>query len=766
MLKRRGSGKPCHRIYLFAAVMGLLLLFGFYLFSSSQSNEYASSPDQWKSEYMDTGSWNVSSLTWSGDEPSLTILEVPVGPLHTGTYVLTIQYLTDTQQVCEIRSANNSVFLNANPFQLSTGRRSVTYHFSVTRECDDISIFLKYTGGNFQLNDLSVQNSPVGLRILIVIYLVLCGVFSIFLFHQKLLRRHRTVLMALAGITLLASLPLLMPGNGYGDDYGFHLLRIEGIAQALADGVFPLRINPSFNDGYGYPVSVFYGDALLYFPALLRLIGFSVDFSYKSYIILVNALTSTLMYWVCRRILVNQASALLCSLLYTTASYRLVDIYSRSAVGEYTALVFLPLIGLAIYNIYTQDIQDWKQYRKNAGLLAFGISGLLFTHILSVEMTVFSLFVIALVSWRKTFRKRTLVVYFTAAGLAALLCAGFLIPFLDYYLKVDTLIKAFTEAKFLIQMQGTYLTDYFSFFRDYYGAASTQSSQRMQFTPGLPLMAAGLMGLWLWLRGKSDRIIRGLLFLSAAYLFIASNLFPWNHLAASSSIGNLLAQVQFPWRYIGFSLFPLALLAGYLMEHAHLLYISRKSLCIFAATTGVLMSFHFLSNYADVKYTTLFLDFPELPVYTYAVDGKNISAVAAAEYMLQGTSVDHLSGEIVATNTVLNSFSSEGISMTAEVSNSTTDAFIEFPRFNYPYYCVRDTYGQVFPIQDGQNRLIHVDLPEGYSGQLTLSFEEPLLWRIAELVSLATLITLSLCAITRYKRKKCLPSQKSNTLSN
>lgn len=178
------------------------------------------------------------------------------------------------------------------------------------------------------------------------------------------------------------------------------------------------------------------------------------------------------------------------------------------------------------------------------------------------------------------------------------------------------------------------------------------------------------------------------------------------------------------------------------------------------------MSFHFLSNYADVKHTTLFLDFPELPVYTYAVDGKNVSAVAAAEYMLQGTSVDHLSGEIVATNTVLNSFSSEGISMTAEVSNSTTDASIEFPRFNYPYYCVRDTYGQVFPIQDGPNRLIHVDLPEGYSGQLTLSFEEPLLWRIAELVSLATLITLSLCAITRYKRKKCLPSQKSNTLSN
>lgn len=738
-------------IYFLVFALGFLILLGFYLYSAGNRKEYLASSDQWRSDYMQAGSWQVSSLAVE-DDP-VTVLEIPVNALPMGTYVVTVQYVTDTQQMCELSSTNHSVFLKANPFQLSTGRRSVSYHFSVTSACDDISLRLQYYGGNFQLASVSLQNSPFGIRILMAVYVLVYILLGIFLFYRQALSKHRTVLASLLGIVLLASLPLFMPGNGYGDDYGFHLLRIEGIAQGLADGIFPLRMNPAFNDSYGYPVSLFYGDALLYIPAILRLIGFSVDFSYKAYIILVNALTAVSMYWVCRRILAKQTSALLAALLYTTASYRLVDIYARSAVGEYTSMIFLPFIGLAIHNIYTQDVENWKIYRKNAVILALGMSGLLLTHILSVEMATFSLIVIVLVAWRKTFRKRTLIVYFSAIAITVCVCAGFWIPFLDYYFKTDTIIKSFTGGKFLIQNQGTYLSDYFAFFRDYFGGAAVQSSQRMQFTPGLILMAALVSGIWLWISGKSNSYIRRLVCLASSFLLVASNLFPWNHFAALCPLGNILAQVQFPWRYIGFSLFPLALLAGYLAEHADLFGITPKSLQTAAFMASVLMSFHFLSNYADVKYTTQFLDFPELPVYTYAVNGENISAVAAHEYMLTNTTVDHLSGEVTVTNATLSSFSSDGISMSAEVSDCESDAFIEFPRFHYPYYQVQDARGQSFPLQDGENRLIRVNLPEGFSGTLTLTFVEPLLWRVSECISLVSILAGCLYCIMKRKNR-------------
>ena len=41
-------------------------------------------------------------------------------------------------------------------------------------------------------------------------------------------------------------------------------------------------------EGYGYPISVYYGDILLYIPALLRLMGFSVTQCFKFYILMIN----------------------------------------------------------------------------------------------------------------------------------------------------------------------------------------------------------------------------------------------------------------------------------------------------------------------------------------------------------------------------------------------------------------------------------------------------------------------------------------------
>ena len=70
-------------------------------------------------------------------------------------------------------------------------------------------------------------------------------------------------------IILMASIPLF---NNYlirGHDIYFHLMRIEGLAQGLGAGEFPVRIQPAWYDGYGYAVSVFYSDLFLYPAALL-----------------------------------------------------------------------------------------------------------------------------------------------------------------------------------------------------------------------------------------------------------------------------------------------------------------------------------------------------------------------------------------------------------------------------------------------------------------------------------------------------------------
>ncbi len=92
-----------------------------------------------------------------------------------------------------------------------------------------------------------------------------------------------------------------------------------------------------------------YGDAFLYFPAILHLCGLSVTASYKVFVLLVNVFTA---YYAFSRIFANKSIGVIASLLWTLSLYRLECIYLRAAVGEYSALSFLPLVALGIVYIF------------------------------------------------------------------------------------------------------------------------------------------------------------------------------------------------------------------------------------------------------------------------------------------------------------------------------------------------------------------------------------------------------------------------------
>ena len=85
-------------------------------------------------------------------------------------------------------------------------------------------------------------------------------------------------LWVLCAAAVLTCAPALTNGGAAnGADWSFHLSRIEGIANGLREGQFPVRVYSMAKDGYGYAPSLFYGELLLYFPAVLRLLGMSVQ---------------------------------------------------------------------------------------------------------------------------------------------------------------------------------------------------------------------------------------------------------------------------------------------------------------------------------------------------------------------------------------------------------------------------------------------------------------------------------------------------------
>ena len=207
--------------------------------------------------------------------------------------------------------------------------------------------------------------------------------------------------LGLLAAALLACGPFLSGGVWHGSDLGYHLRRIENIAMGLADGQFPVRIQSDWLLGNGYAVGVFYGDLLLYAPALLRLAGVPVTIAYDLYLFAVTLLTAWGGYYAARRLALPRAAAFGAAALYTLAAYRLCDVTDRAALGEYTALAFLPLAAAGFWRTLHPD----SARLPGAALLVLGLSGVLQSHLLSFEMTVLCLCAAALVLARATFRR-------------------------------------------------------------------------------------------------------------------------------------------------------------------------------------------------------------------------------------------------------------------------------------------------------------------------------------------------------------------------
>ncbi len=97
-------------------------------------------------------------------------------------------------------------------------------------------------------------------------------------------------------ITLVSLYPLFQP-LVRGDDIPYHLFRIEGIKNALLDGDVFAFIHPNVCNNYGYGSGFFYPQLLLYFPAVLKIMGIGTGGSYKIFVFFITVLNCTFKYF-------------------------------------------------------------------------------------------------------------------------------------------------------------------------------------------------------------------------------------------------------------------------------------------------------------------------------------------------------------------------------------------------------------------------------------------------------------------------------------
>lgn len=731
------------KIYKFLLPIEILILFALGIlfivrWRTNQNIDLAIT--DWESDYTvydDINGWYVDEELIKTQE-NISVISGPSCYLKKGTYCAKITYHCDYDQSCTAYAGEGDVLqLKTGGARLGRNFDSVSYDFEVREDIEDFELLFHFNGkGYLQVTGISIAPTSTGL------FRSICIVFSFFaclnfcLLFADRIKKNRNTVLALVGIVLLASLPVFTDGIASGHDIGFHLTRLEGISKEIRLGNIPVRLVSSYMDGYGYPVSIYYGDLLLYIPAVLRLLGFSVTGVYKFYIVMINAGTAVITYLCMKRVFKDNRIALLTCLAYCTSSYRMVNIYERAAVGEYSAMMFTPVVAAAVYQIYMDDISDYKEYRKNAVLLAVGMSGLIGTHILSTEMAVFILAVICLSLFKLTFRKNTFKVYLQAVMWTCLFSAYFIVPFLDYTLNVPTKVGAVMASGGAdIQKWGITFGEYFAFFRDMHRSGMEHINGRMLLTPGIVLMASLVIAVGLWMTRQGNSVMKALIIYACLTMALTLNVFPWDYVQRHFLIGNLLSQIQFPWRYISVTTVILTLLLGNLLLKVSNERIEMRQNGKVIIATCFIMTCFLTGNYMDGG---VFLNL-------YEADEVDSYSVGFGEYLREGTNRLNFSTSI--TSEIFSErmeeasiVSRRGSSMTLRCVASDEEGFMWLPMFNYKGYHATDENGSEYPIYDGDDNRIELKLPVGFDGHILVAYKEPWYWRVAELISLASVL--------------------------
>ena len=646
-----------------------------------------------------------------------------IGPyyeLPTGTYRLQWQVDGDGENKLRLSSTNGAA-MQPNEIALPAGQLSGEFEFTVFEAVKNLQIDVEFCAGTYmELLTLRMYSPFYKDRAWTLLFfaagLSACWV----LWHREKIDRRTLADGLLIGVAvLIASSPMLKDALNLGHDTYFHMARVENLVSGLCVGNFPVRAGGYTYNGYGAITSVFYPDIFLYPLALMRLGGASPTYVMNVYAVAVNAVTAVCMYVGAKRMFLNRWAGLFSTILYTLAVYRISDVTTRYAMGEMTAMAFLPLFLLGLWEVVLGDKQRYAT-------LGVGAACIFLCHMLTTLLCAATAFAFCVLYALKIVREKRLVPLFQAMSVALLLCAFQIAPFLTYSaqgigaqgLKTNMAANAIAPAQLFSLGTGE--------------VAPCADAQILYFSVeiGLPLIACAAMGIYKFISAEEwsdcDRLAGLMIVAGSGCALMSTTLFPWEKFSILTN--HLIGYIQFPWRFLMMTTLFFALAGGYGV--ARIMEGRGEQMALMLLCVSALAALPTLSS--EIR-TDEFIRFGE----------GGDPDLFALEYTIPGTVIKWPVDRDVAVNgdVSVERFEKKGTCVTAEIS-SETDAMLIFPMFGYDGYAA-EVDGQPMAVGLGENNRLTVQLPAGTSGILRVWFMGKSYWRIFDAISLITWLWLA-----------------------
>ncbi|MCR5716461.1 MAG: hypothetical protein K6G23_06435, partial [Lachnospiraceae bacterium] len=446
----------------------------------------------------------------------------------------------------------------------------------------------------------------------------------------------------------------------------------------------------------------------------------------------------------------------------------------------------LPLIAWALSGLFHRDETEASD-PKYLWILVLGMSGVLQSHVLSTEFAVALCLVLFVIYGKRAVRRKVLLHILEAIGLVALLNLWWLVPMLEYMSSLDLLVF---HNWYSLQESGLYPAQLLSLFA-FAGDSAFTGTDGMQnvrpFTIGIALMGAlvlygyqRLSGTNRMRCGKTEMqqhvrtVAQAAAIVAVVTLVLSLQIFPWDAIYAAGGFpAKIVASIQKPYRLLTIATVAAVIVAGVLikeveegqfltaigtgrMERTCGVHTQYRA----ALFAGIMLVFGML----QAAFVTEDLLFHKPQIAIENVEAIGTETLAGAEYIRNGVDYKTLSAtQILAGEGVsCEVLSQEGTERIVYLRNeSTQDSYAELSLLWYPGYVAIDTEGgEELQVDASDTGRVRVWLPAGYEGEAVVFFRAQPLWRVADLLSLLTLFTVSIWGIRerniRRKRRSAI----------
>lgn len=684
-----------------------------------------------------------SELIVNAEEEGGVRYGYPIRLLSGSAYEIELEYeLTDyvnnKMYIQLISDGNDKSYLDGDvTIKLGEDQKCGRVYVPMNSSSKEVQFQIVYGKGDYAcIKSIHIEEKKIWVWFKIIVLLSVFFILDILFYKRKNISRKKySLALMFVGLTILSSLPFLTDFNYFtpGHDLDFHLERIASVAKELSYGNVPVRYYSDIFNGYGYESPMYYGDIFLYIPAMLYNCMLPLYACYNFFVIFINAITLFVSYIAFSKISKSTNIGVLGSFLYTFGAYRICCLTVRAAVGEYVAMVFIPLIIYAMYQILNQ-----KSFSlKNAIILGMSFGGVVLCHTLSMELFVVSLIVMVLMGLRGYLTKAKILTIISGAGICILLTSWWIIPFLQRYFTANVKVL---ESDFIndIQDTGTYLIQLINPFYALKGWSRIGTANDIAFSLGGGAIVALIA--YIFLRVKQDTIKLGerfypiKMFTQAGCLlaFMSSVYFPWRLICnyGGDSIAKIVGFIEFSWRYLGMSysflIFALILIIKHIKEEKIVLY---KYISIAACVLTLIPFLIAIDNYAEESDSLKMHSDCKLDVDIPAGEYFPVEAIIYQWDVVK--SIEVIEGEAT-----ISDYIDQNGEKSFDISTTQDKSVIVCPVYAYENIEVipedKDMQVQYSKYIDGR---LKIETNGAYDGHLTIKYITPAWWRILELLS-------------------------------